>query len=45
MDELFKRQAEGLSKDPIIGEGHLREVNTALGRVERFWGEQIRYIY
>ena len=45
VDELFERQAEGLSKDPVVGEGQLRDVNIALGRVERFWGDQIRYIY
>ncbi|MXQ08785.1 winged helix DNA-binding protein [Alphaproteobacteria bacterium GH1-50] len=45
VDELFERQADGLAKDPIVGDGHLRDVNGALGRIERFWGDQIRYIY
>ena len=43
--ELFQRHAEGLSADPVVGADRLRDLNTALGRVERYWGDQIRYIY
>ena len=43
--ELFERHAEGLKGDDMVGAAHLSGVNAALGRMERFWGDQIRYIY
>ena len=43
--ELFERHADGLKADDMVGEAHLSGVNAALGRMERFWGDQIRYIY
>ncbi len=43
--DLFQRHAEGLSADPVVGADRLSDLNTALGRVERYWGDQIRYIY
>ena len=43
--DLFQRHAEGLSADPVVGADRLKDLNTALGRVERYWGDQIRYIY
>ncbi len=43
--DLFQRHSEGLIEDPVIGADRLRDLNAALGRVERFWGDQIRYIY
>ena len=43
--ELFQRHADGLQGDPSVGADSLPGVNAALGRVERYWGEQIRYIY
>lgn len=43
--EAFARHAEALESDPIVGGERIDDMNRALGRVERFWGEQIRYIY
>lgn len=43
--EAFARHAETLENDPIVGGEGIVEMNKALTRVERFWGEQIRYIY
>lgn len=43
--ELFQRHANGLEADATVGADSLPGVNAALGRVERYWGEQIRYIY
>ena len=43
--QLFERHAEGLSTDDMVGADFLPGVNAALARVERYWGEQIRYIY
>jgi DNA-binding MarR family transcriptional regulator len=45
VSELFARQADLLSEDAIVGDTRLREINGALGQVERFWSDQIRYIY
>ena len=43
--ELFSRHAAALRDDQAAGEGRLGEVNQSLQRVERFWMDQIRYIY
>ena len=43
--DLFARHAEGMEKRNLISTSDLDEVNTALRRMERYWTEQIRYIY
>ncbi len=43
--ELFERHAENLNTHPVLGDGKLRTINEALGQVERYWSDQIRYIY
>ena len=43
--DLFDRHAEGLSGDPVAGADRLGDINAALTRVERYWSDQIRYIY
>jgi DNA-binding MarR family transcriptional regulator len=45
VNELFARHAEGLERSGILGDGGMTETNASLHRVERFWGDQIRYIY
>ena len=45
VDELFSRHADGLEGSPTIGAETIDSINGALGRVERFWSDQIRYIY
>ncbi len=45
VDQLISRHADGLKQDAILGEGKIEEVNGALARMERFWSDQIRYIY
>ena len=42
---LFERQSAMLESDPVIGNDSLSRMNTGLARMERFWGDQIRYIY
>ena len=42
---LFERHAEGLNALDLFDDGGLCQVNGALVRLERFWTEQIRYIY
>lgn len=45
IQDLFGRHAEGLEKRAFVGTSTLEEVNQALKRMERFWTDQIRYIY
>ena len=43
--DLFEKHAEALSNDPIVGDGKIRTINDGLNQIERFWSDQIRYIY
>ena len=43
--ELFARQAEGLMERNLIDAEGMEAMNSALRRMERYWTEQIRYIY
>jgi DNA-binding MarR family transcriptional regulator len=43
--DLFERQASALEADPVVGDANLSRLNSGLARMERFWGDQIRYIY
>jgi len=43
--ELFARHAEGLEERGIIGPEGLEEITSSLRRMERYWTDQIRYIY
>ncbi|MBC7133320.1 MAG: MarR family transcriptional regulator [Roseovarius sp.] len=42
---LFERHAEGLEGHGVLGPDGLDQVTAALRRVERYWADQIRYIY
>jgi DNA-binding MarR family transcriptional regulator len=42
---LFDQHAQGLDTRPGLGGEDLQRVNASLRRLERFWTEQIRYIY
>ncbi|OYX41112.1 MAG: MarR family transcriptional regulator [Rhodobacterales bacterium 32-67-9] len=42
---LFRRHAEVLKTRGVIGFSGPDDVNVALKRMERFWTDQIRYIY
>ncbi len=43
--DLFARHAEGLQGHGVLGPEGMDEINTSLKRVERYWTDQIRYIY
>lgn len=43
--ELFERHAQGMAGKEVIGEVGLKSINSVLRRVERYWTDQIRYIY
>ena len=42
---LFARHADGLQDKGVVGLDGLDEIAQTLKRLERYWGEQIRYIY
>ncbi len=43
--ELFSRHAQGLEDKGVIGMEGIEDITAALKRVERYWTDQIRYIY
>mgnify|MGYP003536105491 CR=1 FL=1 len=45
LSELFARHAEGIERRALIDASGMDEINMSLKRMERFWTEQIRYIY
>ena len=45
LQRLFIRHAEGLAMSGVLEDPPLDQVNLQNRRIERFWSEQIRYIY
>lgn len=43
--DLFGKHAEGLAKRGLVDAAGMEQMNTSLKRIERYWTEQIRYIY
>ena len=43
--ELFERHAKGLESRGVLDMKGIDDITMALRRVERYWTEQIRYIY
>lgn len=43
--DLFQNHASGLQDKGVLNMNGLDEIATALRRVERYWTDQIRYIY
>ena len=43
--DLFDRHAEGLDALDVVDQDGLATMNATLQRVERYWTDQIRYIY
>ncbi|WP_420838905.1 MarR family winged helix-turn-helix transcriptional regulator [Aliiroseovarius sediminis] len=42
---LFERHADGLQSRDVLSSTGIEDINGALKRVERYWTDQIRYIY
>lgn len=42
---LFARHAEGLEHKGVLGPQGVAEITNSLKRMERYWSDQIRYIY
>ncbi|MBV1896276.1 MAG: winged helix DNA-binding protein [Rhodobacteraceae bacterium] len=45
VSELFSRHAKGLDSKGVIGLDGIEDITNSLKRVERYWTDQIRYIY
>lgn len=45
VENLFGRHADGLQSKGVLGSEGMEDINSALRRMERYWTEQIRYIY
>ena len=45
VDGLFERHSEGLEKQGVMNTDGIDRLNHSLKRIERFWTDQIRYIY
>lgn len=45
IDRLFARHADDLVASGVLDDPPLARVNQQLRRIERYWSEQIRYIY
>jgi DNA-binding MarR family transcriptional regulator len=43
--DLFERQATTMSNKSLTGTFRMADINTVLRRMERYWTEEIRYIY
>jgi DNA-binding MarR family transcriptional regulator len=43
--DLFGRHAEGLKAHGVLGLDGIDQIASSLRRVERYWSDQIRYIY
>jgi DNA-binding MarR family transcriptional regulator len=45
LNDLFSRHTEGFEKRGIINAEGMEDINQSLKRMERYWTDQIRYIY
>ncbi len=45
VSDLFSRHAQGLEAKGVIDAAGIEEITRSLKRVERYWTDQIRYIY
>ncbi|KCV81593.1 MarR family transcriptional regulator [Actibacterium atlanticum] len=43
--DLFERHADGLQDKGVIDHAGLEDITSSLRRMERYWSDQIRYIY
>ena len=45
INELFQKHAEGILGSEVVGIDAMENINISLRKVERYWTDQIRYIY
>jgi DNA-binding MarR family transcriptional regulator len=42
---LFRKQADAIESRAVLGDARLADINLSLRALERYWSDQIRYIY
>ena len=45
VSRLFARHADGLEDKGVLGPAGIADITSSLRRMERYWSDQIRYIY
>jgi DNA-binding MarR family transcriptional regulator len=45
VSDLFERHADGLQQKGVLGPEGIEDITRSLKRMERYWTDQIRYIY
>ena len=45
VSDLFSRHADGLEEKGVLGPAGIADITLSLKRMERYWTDQIRYIY
>lgn len=45
INDLFQKHAEGILGKQVVGVEAMEDINMSLRKVERYWTDQIRYIY
>jgi DNA-binding MarR family transcriptional regulator len=45
VEDLFQRHADGIISREVTGDIQLQDINASLRGMERYWTDQIRYIY
>jgi DNA-binding MarR family transcriptional regulator len=45
VSDLFSRHADGLEEKGVLGPSGIADITLSLKRMERYWTDQIRYIY
>lgn len=45
ISRLFARQSTGMETGTVLGPAEIVEMNGSMRRLERYWSDQIRYIY
>ena len=45
VSDLFSRHADALENRGVLAPGGIEDINTSLRHMERYWADQIRYIY
>lgn len=43
--DLFSRHADGMENKGVLGDAGIEDITRSLKRMERYWTDQIRYIY
>ena len=43
--DLFSRHADGMENRGVLGDAGIEDITRSLKRMERYWTDQIRYIY